>query len=224
MVSLRPQSPSSSSVGAPTIGTPRPATELEKAWEKRATEFQLDELSRLRSVAEKWAGSITALLGVFGIAALVSGPKDLTKLSGAYPAAIGISLAVAIICGLVAMGLALAAAQGTPEEVQVPTGERVRKWTRQEVQTGRQRLSASRWLMLPSLLAVGLATGLLWYAPTSSAGETMIVTSSGGVYCGDVQVGKQVTLRVDDRVLRRFNRQSVTALLSVDECAVQATR
>jgi hypothetical protein len=74
----------------PQIGQIGPATAEDQAWEKRALEMQLEALDRVRSTAEKWAGSISAILGIFGVAAVIEGPDDFSKIEEPYSLIAGV--------------------------------------------------------------------------------------------------------------------------------------
>jgi hypothetical protein len=71
-------------------------------WDKAAKEFQQSVLDKVQASAGIWAGSITALLGLFGSVALVSGPSEIAKLSDLLQV-------IAVVATVVAGGLAAAA-------------------------------------------------------------------------------------------------------------------
>ncbi len=96
----------SSHSATPPPDIPLPGDHLE--WDKAAQEFQQDVLDKVQASAGVWAGAITALLGLFGTVALVTGPTEVAKLSDPIKV---VAVAATVIAGSLAAAAVILATQ-----------------------------------------------------------------------------------------------------------------
>src|SRR5947209_7437330 len=160
-------------------------------WYQIAQQTKLNALSEIRGSAEKWGGTIGALTGVFSIVALIKGREDITALTTAGQAIVGILLLLALLLAFLATLFAAFAAQGIPITTLAANNPRAfqRQYENQARMAG-QWLHWSRLLVAPATLCLALAIGFTWFGPTKAAvpGHTVVIATekSGAVLCGDV--------------------------------------
>ncbi len=164
---------------------PRPQTPDERKWALRAQELHFTELDRLKVTAEKWATSLTAILGAFGAVALIKGPDTIADLEPSLQYWTGGVLALAIACGLISIFLAAFAAQGIPSR-QWLTGLGVRERYAEMTEKAAKRLHWSRLVVIPAVLLTGASIGLTWYGKKADRPMPTVIAvqSSGEVVCG----------------------------------------
>jgi hypothetical protein len=131
-------------------------------------EFVSTQEPSFRAQAEKWAGAVAALLGLYGLAAFITS-KD---------AFIGLPLwARAVAAGIVVLGFAAGvaavywsnrAAYGWPELAQVRNDSDLAKWheaRKDQLRVGADRMKWAVRLAVISLALLMAAAALLWVAP-----------------------------------------------------------
>jgi len=144
-----------------------------------AESLDRNETSRLdlvRSRAEKWAGGLTALTGLVGTVLVGKAPENMRGISTPWRIAVSVLLAAALASLVLGTYRAYRAAYGDPGRLdqirpQPLTGpaERLTTARRNAAQTVGDHL---RQAAIASFAALGLlaaATGITWFAPTSSA-------------------------------------------------------
>jgi hypothetical protein len=156
-------------------------------WEQRATELSRTSLETIRASATAWAGTTTALLGVFGSVAIVKGPDTISALDGTSRDIVtGLVIGAAVVAS--ASVLATGYASRGPTKRYAPlTGLRLAAWT---MRTSR---SAHRALLIGQV--TGLAAALLVLA----AGITAAVSGTGG---GSVPAAQAFLIRTSDGALQ----------------------
>jgi len=174
-------------------------------WDERAAQTRADYgLDSVRTGASKWAASIAALLGILSTVAFVTGPTDLVKEVGGWPAKLaGALVLVAAGCALVGLFYATIAEQGAPQWSDNLTGWELKRRTRHYADESAKKFLRSRQLVLFALLFVVVATGVAWGAAlTRDKSQSAIVLKSGGAVCGtlhtqdgnlNVKAGKKTT-------------------------------
>jgi hypothetical protein len=180
------------------IGKPVPVRPTDLEWERRAREMQVEALPRVRGIAEKWAGSVAALLGVFGIASFVKGRDDLKGLEHDWEVAVGVSLGIAVASAVVAILFASLAAQGGVSVLDLPTGRRIQEWSAKQIERASWQLAVSRLCSVAAVIFVAVAVGIVWYAPRESVepGSLRIVLITGESVCGTLghSQGKMISV------------------------------
>jgi len=171
-----------------TPPTARPAGSDDALWAQRAQTADLDALAGIQSTAEKWAGSITALTGVFGIIAFVKTPSDVSVLAQSAQHLLFALLLIALVLDAIAIWLAALAAQGSPRKVWNNAAD-YKRWSRDEAGNAARNLKRSRRFALITLVLLFLSAGVLWSGQPAGPSSALLVTESGSVVCGQPQVG-----------------------------------
>jgi hypothetical protein len=203
--------------------SPTPATPTDLLWEERAEKLRFDSLADIRKSAEKWAGSIGAVTGVFGIVSLIKGRDAVTDLTRSAEISVGILVALALLFALRGILLAALAAQGTPRLIRF-SGERIRTAYRAEARLAMDLLKYSRVLTVLAVLVFATAVGLTWYGPTKKAEEPggpkiLVVRRSGAVACGLLKGGTNGGFIVEIRGQRiPVSVGDVVSLTAVSSC------
>lgn len=198
------------------LGT-APVTPYDRRWEERADALEFEALARIRSVAERWAGSVAVVTSAFGIAGLVGGRDALSDLREGYDAAAGVFFATALLAALAAILLAALAAQGTPKRARAPGGAAVREWYRASAGRAATQLVTSRVAAVAAVLLLAAGIGITWYGPTSpsSSAAVVVVTRSGAIACGDLRPSARSTLSVGTAT---FEVSDVVSVVPVAVC------
>lgn len=183
------------------IGPVVPAEPGDPEWAALADEWEKNALPNARAVAEKWAGSITALLGIFGIAGFIKGRDDVADLTPHTRAAVAVLLAVALASGVAAVFLASLAAQGGVKRLQLPTARRLREWSNERVGAIAWQLAASRLLSLLAVTSFALAVGFIWFGHRATVATLRVTPTHGKPVCGELKSsrGGTITLKVTGR-------------------------
>jgi hypothetical protein len=137
-------------------------------WEERAEELELRSLEFVRSAAEKWAASLAAILALFGTVLVVKGGDDISRLSSGYKVAVAVLLLLGFAAASYATWQAALAAQGTPEELQWPTGPNLRRWERDRALSAKRQLRRSRLVTWLAVIFLVFAVGLTWFGESAS--------------------------------------------------------
>jgi hypothetical protein len=181
-----------------------PSGELEAKWEKRAEELELEALPKVRGVAEKWAATVGVLLGLAGTILVVKGPEEIGALPSGARLLIGLLLATAFVLAVIATVLAAYAAQGTPTDLEYPTGATLREAETEATKTARTRLSRSRHFTLLAvvLLAAGVATAWIWPQEAKSGSTVLFTPNSGKPLCGSlVNTEEGLAIEANDKLV-----------------------
>jgi hypothetical protein len=136
---------------------------IDLAWAKRADQLQLESLPTIRTSAERWAGTLTGLLGAVGIATILDGPDRFNTLSSGAETVSKAAFSVAAVLTLVGAGLAIVAAQSTSRRVLLPAAGSYREASEEAVRSATRCLTASRWLVALAVVATLVAGGCLWW-------------------------------------------------------------
>lgn len=163
------------------------ATPSDLAAEQAAQDAAGSQLTSVRGAAEKWAGAIGTLIGLFTLSGLVKGPDDFAKVNPAWQPAIPVLLGVAVVAGLLATLLAARAAYGLPKVAWL-TGSLYA-----EDQTSAAATSARRLLMaivagVVSFALMAASVGIIWFAPRAASSASLsLLTTSTMVACGELK-------------------------------------
>lgn len=171
-------------------------------WEKRLADLETEELSKVRAAAEKWAATLTALLGLAGTVLIVRGAEEISGLSDGTKIAIGVLLVIAFVAAVVATVLTAYAAQGTPKNLEWPTAASLREWEHKQAKTAKSRLFHSRWISLVAVLAIAIAVAVAWLgeAAESSGSKVLFTPATGKPLCGSlVNAAGGLELEIGDK-------------------------
>jgi hypothetical protein len=177
----------------------READPEERYWHGRLEELQAKSLTDVHGAAEKWAGTIASLVGIFGIAGLIKGRDEIDKLTQNTKLGVAILVGIALLLAFIAMYMAALAAQGVTSEVWT-VGDFEQQYNN-ATKVAADRLKGSRLLVIPATLALAIAVGLTWFGPAKKAeGENsaVVVRQGGAAVCGQlVQQGASLSLATD---------------------------
>jgi hypothetical protein len=166
----------------------------DRLWQRRAETFGEDPLRDVRSIAGRWSATIGALAGLFGLVALVSGPRTVDGLAPAWRVICGVLVLLVLLFAAAASWFAAAAAQGRVVTT-LRTAARYRAAYEGEEQRARTQLRSSK---LSTAIAGGLliaAIAISWYAPRTP-GRVLVVrgTTPAAVQCVPADGGTQVVV------------------------------
>jgi hypothetical protein len=159
-----------------------------------------NQLPNVRAAAEKWAGAIGTIVGLFTLSGLVKGPDDFAKVNAAWQPVIPVLLGLAVALGLIATLLAARAAYGWPK----------RSWLVGSLYMQDQRsaaITAARSLIVAIVSAVlsfalfATAVGIIWFAPRAAPQTSLsLVTTSTTVVCGELRSIDKSGITISDMV------------------------
>ena len=164
------------------IGDPTAMDPVDRRWAEKAIEREFEALPAIRGLAEKWAASLTSILGVVGLAALLEGADTFDKLDSPWRQIAEWSFIVAAVAALLAMAMAVAAAQGTSQRTFVPGGSALREYAETSVDSALRQLARSRWLAAFAATLVLAAAGCLWLGEEKE-GKPTVIEVHGTEFC-----------------------------------------
>lgn len=179
------------------LGKALPAGPLDQLWEQKAIELQVEALPQARKSAERWAATVSAVIGAASLAAVVKRPEDVSTLTGWGQSAVAAALLVAVIAAVTAVISAATAAQESLTRLRPFTGDVLRQWSEEEVQKVKGRLLLSRVASVAAVIALVAAAAVTWFGPRQpTAGTFRVIESSGTTYCGTPLESHQGALRL----------------------------
>jgi hypothetical protein len=164
-------------------GPPTAMTVEDRLWADQAEKLELEALTAIRGLAEKWAASLTSALGVVGLAALFQSAGKFDKLDDPWKAIAQICFTLAVLLALVASGLSIAAAQGAAKRVFVPGGAALREYSKSAVHDALRDLKVSRILAALAAVAVLGTAYCLWFGNRAESSATVIELPAGSQTC-----------------------------------------
>jgi hypothetical protein len=185
-------------------GSPLPPPLDQSSWDEAATEYAIQSVERLRESAEKWVGTISTLVGLFGTVVVIGGPDALTEITPAgrrYGVFAALSVA-AVLAGF-AIILGALAAQSSTRLWDNWNGATFAAYVAHNGSVAARKLAASRWLGA-SAAALVLGAGLFatWSGLDPDEGESdanvLLVAEDGTALCGTL-TSVDGELRVDGR-------------------------
>jgi hypothetical protein len=143
-------------------------------WNDYALELERQALPTVRASAERWAGSLTGLLAVVGLGAVLDGAKRFELVQAPWR---GIGEAAFFAAGALAFAAACSAAtaaQATSTQVFLGSGAGFRKASDTAVRLALRKLAWSRALTIGAGVLIFVSAGTIWFAPKHSASPTRI--------------------------------------------------
>ena len=206
--------------------TARRVAVREREWDERARELEFEQLSSIRSQAEKWSGSVAAITGLFGIALIFEGSDRFRELDLAWAVIALLLTAAAVLAAVAATWTAAIAAQGRRTWVPFATGRLLRRWDRVFARDAHDRLVVSSRATALAVLFTALAVAVLWRGPDevedAAGSSAVVVQASGAVQCGELvgEAGGTVRLRPqgaeeDDELV---TLRGVASVVPVEAC------
>jgi hypothetical protein len=164
-------------------GTAVAMTVEDRRWAQKGAELELESLTNIRGLAEKWAASLTGALGVVGLAALFEGADKFAKLDEPWKTVAQVSFTVSIVLALLATILSIAAAQGAAKRAFIPGGTALRQYSRDAVDAALEALKWSRILAAVAVAGVLIAGYCLWFGDRAKGSATVIELPKGSELC-----------------------------------------
>lgn len=158
-------------------------SDVDRRWNSRAAELELDALSAVRSSAEKWAAGLTGLLGVVGLAALLNGADKFAKLSPTWSAVGKLAFFAAAVLAAAATVAALLATQVTSKRLFMPTPSAVKRLSEEAVNSALTKLAVSRWAAAGAVAVLLIAAACIWWAPSKKAKPDITSVRVSGIIC-----------------------------------------
>lgn len=185
-----------------------PVTPDTRRWDREAVELRHTGLKAVRDTAAAWEKAIAAVLGAFGVAAIIKGPEALKDIPGYQKTAIDLpwlgltdldaprTVALLIFAGAVTLGVAIVlaalAAQGVPTWIEGMDGPRLRRLSGLAARGAARKLFWSRVLTVIAALLVVSSMAFAWYAQIVAAegagptSQNAIVVTALGAVCGAI--------------------------------------
>lgn len=187
---------------------------------------QPEQESAIRASAEKWVAGVTALLGLFGLAGVVTAKDALTGVDRDDKIIASIFLLIAIICAAVALLQTYRAAYGIPKVVEVKTRWQLSQWFANRQQNAKKaagRLRAGIFLALIALIALIVSVGIVRYAPAAATRPLVKVTRiNGSSVCGrllDSTRNQQLRIRDLNGDVQYVAAARMAKAINVSKCA-----
>jgi hypothetical protein len=194
----------------------------DRQWNDEAVSIWHTELSDVRGVAEKWSGTVAALLAIFGAVAFATGPSALTDIPGDDAYVVLGLVVLAVLVAAASTYCAALAAQGSPTVVGNLNGWTLKRFYTARLPGAMQLLRASRFLALAAVLLVVGAVAIGWLAAldgrdSQSAESAVVIRLAGGSSCGELKrLNKRLVLvSANGVIVPLANVRSVTI---VDSC------
>jgi hypothetical protein len=184
--------------------TPGPLPSNAPEYRAAAAKLSTEQLANVRSVAEKWTGTVATLLGIFSSVAVVTGASTLDKLPSEQARQIIVCLIVAAgIAAGVSIGMGAYVAQGTPRERSYFSGEQLRAIINDEMPKAVRLLQGSRvaGTLAAALVFIAGVIGLqaaVKEGPKSSS-SVVVIDNAGVMRCGPLSAGPNQVATVGGR-------------------------
>jgi hypothetical protein len=166
-----------------------------------------DEGSRLRTSAEKWTGAVTAISGLFGLAALVLAKDTVDKLPDVAKLILAALVLAAFVCAVLAIKHSYSAAYGRYKIADTGTTAKLMDWyahRRDSDLAIPEKISKSVRLAIAGSALLLCGVFVIWFSPAKGPASLVTVTyhSSGEgsrTICGQIVSLKDgsLTLKAD---------------------------
>ena len=195
---------------------PQPADQPE--WDKAASEFERTTLTAVRGTADKWVGTISTILGVFGTVFVFAGPDTLAAIKPEQArTTVFIALAFAALLALGAIVAGAFAAQGIPKEWDNWNGSTYRAYVKKNTKTAASLLKFSRWLgIAAAVIVIGTALWATYQSlpsPPGTGTRAIVITETGEARCGVLTTSDAGAVLIDGDTVDGVVRVTV-----VDDC------
>jgi hypothetical protein len=173
--------------GTPDFRPVEPRTTYDQAWDKAAADTLVGQLSSVRGTAEKWAGTVTALVGVFSTVAVVTGADALEDLSQQTRIVVVALIVLAGLAALASIWKSAAAAQGSFTRLTNWNGDSFRDASNTKIGQAITDLNRSRVAGVVAaalVFVVSVISLVAGAAPTASSPTNVLVIDDGVLRCG----------------------------------------
>jgi hypothetical protein len=190
-------------------------------WARLARELPFEELDAARKQAEQWRNAIGGLTALLGIAALVRGRSDLTTIPSGWRVAVALTLSVAFLSLLVALGVSAYASFGRPGVRVRLSGSALRRWSSARTKHIGRLVPIAAIAAGLGIVLIGVAAFLTWFAPAAiETRRPYTVRTATGQACGELigVNGGWVVLRIKQDALWSVPLTEVTSLSAATAC------
>lgn len=157
----------------------------DKRWAQKAQELKFTQLDSARKQAEGWRTGLSGLTALLSAALVLKGRDNITTLATEARWTVVVLLGMALAMLVTATLLAVRAASGRPGQEHLRTGERLQRWTRQEIRRIAQAIRRAAWLATLAIACVAAAIGTTWLAPAAKPAPALVeVRYQTGRECG----------------------------------------
>jgi hypothetical protein len=184
-----------------------PLTLEDKAWALKAERLPLDQLARLRTLAGQWRTALLGMITVLSAVVIVKGTTTATDLSPLRRILVGIVTALAFLVLLVGSTLSMRGSLGSSGRLRWDSGEALRDYEVRESALASRLIHITKWLLLGSLLCLGVAAGIAYTNPKLPTSPVVKVqTTRDTTICGTLRGAgpRGVRLEVTDETGRRM--------------------
>jgi hypothetical protein len=172
----------------------------DRRWDQEAEDLRHTSLEKLKTSAEAWEKSVSALLGVFSVVAFVKGPATFEDLGTASGIAVAALVLFAAAFAVAAIACAAVAAQGIPTWQERLDGAVLRSSVEQSARRGVKLMWASRITAIVAALLVLAATSVAWLSQVGGGAPSppslLVVQGSGALLCGEMIAGPNARLSI----------------------------
>ena len=193
-------------------------------WAERAAGLQFVALSRVREVADKWRGGLTAMTALVATATVGTAPFVGDRIDHDIKVALAIVVAVALLLLCVATWQAMRASFGVPDKI-AANGEALRAWHIEEIGKAKSQLACAQRATVLAVLALTVAAGIGLFGSTNSSDKKpapvtgTVTTNTGDVFCGVVAAKKdKVTITGLDAAVHDIALADVKTLETPSSC------
>ncbi|MEU4245706.1 hypothetical protein [Actinoplanes sp. NPDC026619] len=166
-------------------------------WAEKAHQLRFAQLDVVRRQAESWRTGLTGITALLGAVLIVKGRGDLVGLVVSYQVAMLCLFGLALSVLVAATMLAVRASSGLPGDEVLLAPEDLERWTDGEIRAAQRCIRRAQLLTVVGVVAVAVAAGLLWTAPTRPAKAELVTVHTGsGDYCGWLSQFAPGTLKI----------------------------
>lgn len=158
-----------------------------KRWLQLAQELKFSQLDIARKRAETWRNGLATMTTLLTGVLVIKGRSDFTALTMPFQIVVALLLSLALLTLLTATMWVIRALAGPTGKEFWPTGEDLEEWTRHEVGKIELALAWAPKLAAASVLVIGVAVAVTWFAPTRPSSLppfVRVITSTGQQVCG----------------------------------------
>lgn len=198
-----------------------PVTHEDLEWYRRARLLEFDQLTNLRTSAEKWRNGLGALTGTLATVAILKGTDTFRELTPDGRRLAATALGASFFLLIVSSYCAMKAAFGQPKK-KINSGEDLKSWTVAETGKGVKLLRAAQFLTPIALLFLAYGTAITWVdAGQSPKSLLAVVLADDSKICGTVQQSNdgEFVLLVDSKTSQQVHlRFADVRSLAVGKC------
>lgn len=208
-------------MGEPDFRPMPPRPEDAKRWDEAAISYDLEQLTRMKANAERWATTLTSLLGLFGTVVIVKGTDELAKFSNFYWR-LGL-VALTIGAGYLTVKATLAAFDAASGQVSLRNenfnGDSYRDQVGTQTKNTYDDLKTARTqglLAVSAVALIGLAGLVNSLLPEGGAPapSVLVVDGAGKLHCGTVNANSKGVAKVAGQTVT-----GITSVTPVPKCA-----